>query len=396
MFKKLLSLMLCVALVFAMGTITFAAEETTEQTETVQVETEVKEDTKTEEKAEDVVTEVKPEEKTETEVTEEVKTEEKPETEVKEEIKTEEKPETEVTEEVNPEEKVENEVVPEVPDTTEPIKLVVTDSNLPVQVNGVAVSFEDVGLKKVTVDAGDITLVPIRKIAEMLNCTVAWRNSDQTVHIFKNGKSVVLAINNPVIKIYDFEVGASFVYTSEAEEKFVYAENKGVTPVIEAGRTLVPLRAISECLNTTVNYDGATGLITINDNDAAMLNYKATIADIKARNLIETYNYKPVVELKSGSIIVKVAGNFEGATPEIGDGVTVTIDGKAQTTANGGTCTFTEVKSGTYKVEVTNIPEGFALQNAETTVTVEGGEVSVNVYLVKAEATQDNTAEADK
>lgn len=362
MFKKLLSLMLCVALVFTMGTIAFATEDTEEKTVTTQ--TEVTEEVKTEEKAEEVTTEA---------------------------------PETDAPATETPEADAPVTEAPEVDaPVTEPIKLVVTDSNLPVQVNGVAVSFEDVGLKKVTVDAGDITLVPIRKIAEMLNCTVAWRNSDQTVHIFKNGKSIVLAINNPVIKIYDFEVGAKFVYTSEAEEKFVYADNKGVTPVIEEGRTLVPLRAISECLNTTVNFDGATGLITINDNDASMLNYKATIADIKARNLIETYNYKPVVELKSGSIVVKVAGNFEGATPEIGDGVTVTIDGKTQTTANGGTCTFTEMKAGTYSVVVSNIPEGFALQNAETTVTVEGGEVSANIYLVKAEATEDKADTTEK
>lgn len=377
MFKKLLGLMLCVAVVFTMSTTIFATEKITEEVEKVQTEA-VKED-------------MGNTEKTETVIDEESKMEE--ETEV---INSEEDTnDTDVTEEVKNEENVE-EIDPELPAVVEPIQLDVVDSNLPVQVNGVGVSFDDVGLKKVAIDTGDITLVPIRKIAEILNCTVAWRNSDQTVHIFKNGKSVVLAINDPVIKIYDFEVGAKFVYTSEAEEKFVYAENKGVTPVIEAGRTLVPLRAVSECLNTTVNYDGTSGLISINDNDAAMLNYKATISDIKARNLIETYNYKPVVELKSGLINVKVVGNYEGATPEVGDGVMVTIGGETQTTANGGICTFTEVKSGTYKVEATNIPEGFALQNAETTVTVEGGEISVNVYLVKASTVEDKTVEADK
>jgi len=351
MSKKIISLALCILLVFAVGTISFAAEDT--EKKTVNTQTELTEEVKTEEKAEDA-----------------------PATDA---------PATDVP-------------ATDVP-VTEPIKLVVTDSNLPVQVNGVAVSFEDVGLKKVTVGAGDITLVPIRKIAEMLNCTVAWRNSDRTVHIFKNGKSVVLAINNPIIKIYDFEVGAKFVYTSEAEEKFVYAENKGVTPVIEIeidesgkeiARALVPLRAISECLNATVNYDGEAQLITINDNDSSMLTYKPSISDMKARNMIENYNYKPVVELKSCSIVVKVVGNFEGATPEIGDGVIVTVDGKTQTAANGGTCTFTEMKSGTYTITVSNVPEGYSLQTVETTVTVEGGETNVNVYLVKAETSAEN------
>lgn len=288
---------------------------------------------------------------------------------------------------------------PEVDTTTEdtpviiePIKLEVTDSANSVQVNGVPVTFDDVGLKEVNIETGAITLVPVRKIAELLNCTVGWRNSDQTVHIFKNGKSVMLTINKSEIEIRDFEVGAKFVYTSEAEIKYVYADNKNVTPMIEDGRTLVPLRAISESLNTTVNYDGDAKLITINDNDTAMLTYKPSITDIKARNMIETYNYKAQYVPKTGSVSVKAWGNFAGASAELGDGIIVKLIDKSTTTANGGTCSFDDIKVGTHTVVVENVPEGYVVQDASVlTFEVKPGEnTEVRIALVKAEDIEKN------
>lgn len=284
--------------------------------------------------------------------------------------------------------------IPEIdtPAVTEPIKLEVTDSANAVQVNGVPVTFDDVGLKEVNIETGAITFVPVRKIAELLNCTVGWRNSDQTVHIFKNGKSVMLTINKSEIEIRDFEVGAKFVYTSEAEIKYVYADNKNVTPMIEDGRTLVPLRAISESLNTTVNYDGDAKLIAINDNDTAMLSYKPSITDIKARNMIETYNYKAQYVPKTGSVSVKAWGNFAGASAELGDGIIVKLIDKSTTTANGGTCSFDDIKAGTYTVVVENVPEGYVVQDASVlTFEVKPGEkTEVRIALVKAEDVEKN------
>jgi len=396
MFKRILSLMLCIALVFAMGTISFAVEENADTSVVDAPEVDAPEADAPEADAPEA--DVPEADTPEADAPEaDVPEADTPEADAPEADAPEaDAPEADAPEADAPEADAPEVDAPEVdaPEVDAPImevgvKYTVVDApEYSVFVNGVAITFEDVGIKKITIPTGDVTFVPVRKIAEMLNCTVAWSASDRTVHIFKNGKSVVLTIDNHIVKIYDFKYDSGITYTPAAEEeKPIYKDENGViyenvTPVIEEGRTLIPLRAIAECLNTTV--DSKNAVITIDDNDPNMLSYKPTMADRKAKNLIETYNYKPAVVAKSGSVTVNVSGNFEGATSEIGNGVTITINGQSQTTANGGTCTFAEVKSGTYKVEVTNIPEGYALQDAETTVTVEGGAVTVNIYLVKA------------
>lgn len=266
----------------------------------------------------------------------------------------------------------------------------IVDSDASVVVNGTPVTF-DVSLKKIVNANGDINFVPIRKVAEMLNCTVAWRGSDQTIHIFQNGKSVMFKVNSHDVVVHNFEIGSKFVYTDD--EKIEKVE--GAYPIVFNDRTLIPLRAVSEILGAKVNYDSEQKLITI-DATEEMQKATATIADIKARNYIETYNYVPTIQLKTGTVNVKVSGNFEGAEPTLGDGVVVSIDGKTQTAANGGACVFTEMKAGTYTVTATNVPEGY--KAVETTVTVKAGEdTTVSVLLEKAsEADKDSTKTDNK
>ena len=103
--------------------------------------------------------------------------------------------------------------------------------------------------------------------------------------------------------------------------------------------------------------------------------------------LILKWNYNP--KQPTATVNIKVKGNFEGADPALGDGVVVTLDGKTQTAANGGACTFAEVNAGTYTLTVSSIPEGYTA--AETTVTVEAGkEASVSILLEKAADDKDN------
>lgn len=288
------------------------------------------------------------------------------------------------TQEQQPEPEKNPEPAPTAP--TESYEIV--DSDASVVVNGVPVTF-DVALKKIVNVNGDINFVPIRKVAEMLNCTVAWRGSDQTIHIFQNGRSVMFKVNSHDVEVHNFEIASKFVYTDDAKIEKV----EGAYPVVFNDRTLIPLRAVSEILGAKVNYDGTQKLITIDATDE-MKNATATIADIKARNYIETYNYVPVVQLKTATVNVKVAGNFEGAEPTLGDGVVVTIDGKTQTAANGGVCAFAEMKAGTYTVTVTNVPDGY--KAVETSVTVNAGEdTSVSVLLEKVSGNDKDSTKAD-
>lgn len=177
-----------------------------------------------------------------------------------------------------------------------------SDYESTVIVNGKTIAFDDVGLKAAETTSGSVTFVPIRKLAEMLNCTVAWRGSDRTVHIFKNGRSVMFTIDNPEIVIHNFEVGSKFIYTTEAKKQYVVDTDMNIYPVVFDDRTLLPVRAAAEILGSTVDFNGEAKTITITETQD-MQNYVPTIADIKARNYIETYNYVPEVKLAANSIV---------------------------------------------------------------------------------------------
>jgi len=95
------------------------------------------------------------------------------------------------------------------------------------------------------------TMVPIRFVAQALNCLVDWRGSDNTVIITSNGASQV---NPPVtdknLKIY-------------VDGKLVTSD---VPPQIVDGRTLVPIRFVAQALNATVNWDNASRKVIITTN----------------------------------------------------------------------------------------------------------------------------------
>ena len=377
--KKLISLMLCIAVV-SVGTMAFAEELNTGETNS---QTTVTEGNKTSQAPADDKALTTPSDDSKNKETEVVPEQ----TPANGDAETQQPGEPEKTPEQ--ESQSEPEKTPEpTPAPTESYEIV--DSEASVVVNGTPVTF-DVSLKKIVNANGDINFVPIRKVAEMLNCTVAWRGSDQTIHIFQNGKSVMFKVNSHDVVVHNFEIGSKFVYTDD--EKIEKVE--GAYPVVFNDRTLIPLRAVSEILGAKVNYDAEQKLITI-DATEEMKKATATIADIKARNYIETYNYVPTIQLKTGTVNVKVAGNFEGAVPTLGDGVIVSIDGKTQTAANGGACVFTEMKTGTYTVTATNVPEGY--KAVETTVTIKAGEdTAVSVLLEKAsEADKDSTKPDNK
>lgn len=261
------------------------------------------------------------------------------------------------------------------------------ENEITVTVNGVTVVFDDV--KPQILD--NRTLIPMRKLGEAINAAVAWRNSDSTVHILRNGKCVVLTLNESQMLLTDYEYKDKFVYTSESTSKYIDEDTNVVARTIN-DRTMVPCRAICEALGGNVDWDETTKTVKVTFLDG----YTVSKQDKDATYLIETLNYKPTVVIPNGTVNVKVSGNFEGAVPTLGDGVIVSIDGKTQTAANGGACVFTEMKAGTYTVTATNVPEGY--KAVETTVTIKAGEdTTVNVLLEKAsEADKDSTKPDNK
>jgi hypothetical protein len=92
------------------------------------------------------------------------------------------------------------------------------------------------------------TLVPIRAIIEAMGGTIAWNGTEQKVTLNLNGKSIELWIGSKNTK--------------------VNGVNKitDVAPQIIGGRTMLPLRFVTENFGCNVDWDGVTQKVTIKVN----------------------------------------------------------------------------------------------------------------------------------
>lgn len=90
------------------------------------------------------------------------------------------------------------------------------------------------------------TLVPVRAIFEKLGAVVSWEPDTQTVFSILGSDIVSLQINNTIMFVNDKKTELD------------------VPARIVDDRTLVPLRAVSEAFNCSVEWDEATRNIIIN------------------------------------------------------------------------------------------------------------------------------------
>jgi hypothetical protein len=128
------------------------------------------------------------------------------------------------------------------------------DHNVQVEVNNQTVAFPDQKpfIEKMT----SRTFVPVRFVVEALGASVGWDQGNKTVHIYKqNGDVISLKIGSKKPLLNDKEMG-----TLDAPAK------------LEKGRTLVPLRFISESLSYYVLWDGQNRLVRISDKPFVALN----------------------------------------------------------------------------------------------------------------------------
>jgi photosystem II stability/assembly factor-like uncharacterized protein len=94
------------------------------------------------------------------------------------------------------------------------------------------------------------TLLPIRAIVEALGGTVGWEPSLKVV-------TIVLGSHN-----LSLQIGSSKA-TVDGNIVQIDSSNAKVVPEIINGRTMLPLRFVTENLGASVNWDGATQTITI-------------------------------------------------------------------------------------------------------------------------------------
>ncbi len=95
------------------------------------------------------------------------------------------------------------------------------------------------------------TLLPIRFITESIGANTAWNNDERKVTITLNEKTIELWIGQNYARV-------------NGENKSIDPANTTVTPIIvEPGRTMLPLRFISENLGAKVDWDSASREVTV-------------------------------------------------------------------------------------------------------------------------------------
>jgi hypothetical protein len=95
------------------------------------------------------------------------------------------------------------------------------------------------------------TLLPIRYVAEAIGANVAWNNNERKVTITLKGTTIELWIGVAYARV-------------NGVNKLIDSTNNAVTPIIvEPGRTMLPIRFISENLGAKVDWNSAKKEITV-------------------------------------------------------------------------------------------------------------------------------------
>lgn len=94
------------------------------------------------------------------------------------------------------------------------------------------------------------TVVPIRAIVETLGGTIAWDENTKKVTIKFKDTTIELWIDNPKA-------------TVNGKLTWIDSDNHNVKPVIQNGRTMLPLRFVAESLGCSVDWNSTTETITI-------------------------------------------------------------------------------------------------------------------------------------
>lgn len=142
------------------------------------------------------------------------------------------------------------------------------------------------------------TLVPLRAVAEALGCEVEWDNASKTASFVQGDVTAVITVGQNYILVGDGVFNAEFPIDSPA--------------VIKNNRTLIPMRALSECFGYDVNWNGET--MTVDINTKAMDTDDTNSAD--EQTAIETTDnmegkVSAYAEILRGTVKIIDAVNYE-------------------------------------------------------------------------------------
>ena len=123
--------------------------------------------------------------------------------------------------------------MPVATEAPQPVLTVTTGSEPVIDIDGEAVTFTDA---KPFIDENDRTMIPIRAVAEVLDCEVEWNESAREVSLRKDGTDVLIKIDDRNMTVNGNTV------------------EMDTNAVIIDDRTYIPLRFAGEALGFTVNW----------------------------------------------------------------------------------------------------------------------------------------------
>ncbi len=123
-------------------------------------------------------------------------------------------------------------------------------NDVAVHINGSPVAF-DVPAQII----GDRTMVPMRKIFETFSASVEWIERSQTIMATRGPVVIAMQIGEPIMSVSNILTGESKTIELDVPPCIITGP--------EGGRTLVPVRAISESLGMTVDWDNVTRTVLI-------------------------------------------------------------------------------------------------------------------------------------
>lgn len=165
-------------------------------------------------------------------------------------------------------------------------------NEIQVQLNGEYLDFTDEnGQKVVPQIINDRTMVPMRKIFEVLGATITWDGDTKTVTGVKDNVTISLQIDNLV----------ATKNANGVEEKITLDS----APTIVNGRTLVPVRFIAESLEKKVGWDAENRTVIVIDTSIAENMLKE-----KASNLYE-YLTLDLVKINTCEMSLNLKGNVK-------------------------------------------------------------------------------------
>jgi hypothetical protein len=171
------------------------------------------------------------------------------------------------------------------------ISSTVLAGNVNVQLNGKNVDFTDNEGNKVEAQIiNSRTMVPMRKIFELLGASIEWNGGNQTVLATKDDISIKLQIGNEIAEV---------IRAGKTEKVKLDS-----MPVIVNNRTLVPLRFISESLEKQVGWDAQNQTAIIIDYDYFLEKIKSSTPNL----------YKALTTMPVQGATIQITRNYNDLT----------------------------------------------------------------------------------